>query len=49
MHEQNKFKKERESVKKKNPTTVGAKEYNDSTEEFNRELPQLTLPSRRKQ
>ena len=44
MHEQNKFKKERESVKnkKKKPTTVGEKEYNYYTEEFNRELPQLT-------
>lgn len=42
-------KKKEKVLKKKNPTTVGAKEYNDSTEEFNRELPQLTLPSRRKQ
>ena len=37
-------KKKEKVLKKKNkkPTTVGAKEYNDSTEEFNRELPQLT-------
>lgn len=33
--------KKKQSVKQ-SPQTVGAKEYNDFTEEFNRELPQLT-------
>lgn len=42
MNKTSSKKKEKVLKKKKKPTTVGAKEYNDSTEEFNRELPQLT-------
>ena len=43
MHEQNKLKKETEIIKKNKASKIpGAKEYNDCTEEFNRELQQLT-------